>query len=124
MSTNRIGWTLQNLAFSIKAGSSGSYEFTLNVTQDDGSALPSYDGWVCEIAFFFGYATTASLTKTPTVTGDAIAKTLTFTLALDPADTINLRPGDYTASVWMTDPTDDGEYCPAQLTLTVENHNL
>ena len=124
MTTNRIGWPLTEYTFTVKAGSSGSYQFTVTVTQADGSALPSYDGWTATIAFFFGYASTAALTKTPTVTGDAGAKTLTFDFTLDPEDTINLRPGNYVGSVWMTDPSDEGEYCPAQLTLTVENHNV
>jgi hypothetical protein len=124
MATNRIGWTLQTFGFTIKAGSGGAYQFTLNVTTSDGSALPTYDGWTCEIAFFGNFAPTAALTKNPTVTGDSGAKTLTFTLSFDEADTIDLTPGDYTATVWMTDPTDGEIYAPAKLTLTVENHNV
>jgi hypothetical protein len=124
MTTNRIGWALNEYTFNVKAGSSGGYQFTLTVTQADDSALPSYDGWTATIAFFLGYASTAALTLTPSVTGDDVAKTLTFDVSLDPADTASLKPGNYVGSVWMTDPSDSGQYCPAQLTLTVENHNV
>ena len=124
MTTNRIGWPLTEYTFTVKAGSAGSYQFTLTVTQADGSALPSYDGWTATIAFFLGYAATAALTKTPSVTGNAGAKTLTFDFTLDSTDTADLKPGSYVGSVWMTDPSDSEMYCPAQLTLTVENHDL
>jgi hypothetical protein len=123
MSTNRIGWIPADYTFAIKAGSSGAYSFTITAQQADGSALPTYDGWTAVLALFGPYARAAALTKSPTVTGDSGAKTLTFDLVFDPADTVNLTPANYIGSVWMTDPTDDGMYCPAVVTLTVENHN-
>lgn len=124
MSIDYFGWTPRQLNYSIVAGASGSKEFVLTVTQQDGSPIPSYDGWTCEIAFFVGYATTAALTKTPAVTGDAIAKTLSFILEFDPEDTIGLKPADYLSTVWMTDPTNSGKGPAARITLTVENHDI
>ena len=121
--TNRIGWAVTDYDFTIKAGSDGSYQFVLNVTNQDGTGLPTYDGWTAAVAFKSPFTQQTAISKTPTVTGDAVAKTLTFDLDFESADTVNLRPAKYEASVWLLDPTDSGFYCPANLSLTVEQHD-
>ncbi len=121
--TNRIGWVVTEYDFTIKAGSNGSYQFVLNVTNQDGTALPTYDGWTAAVSFKSPFTSQAVITKTPTVTGDGVAKTLTFDLDFVSADTANLQPAKYEASVWLLDPTDSGFYCPANLSLTVEQHD-
>lgn len=121
--TNRIGWAVTDYDFTIKAASSGSYQFVLNVTNQDGSALPTYDGWTASVIFRNPFNGAAAITKAPTVTGDGVAKTLTFDLDFVEADTENLVPAKYEASVWLLDPSDSGFYCPANLTLTVEQHD-
>lgn len=120
MSTNRIGWAVQDYAFAIKQGSAGSYRVTLTVTQSDGSALPTYDGWTAELDLFSNFGVTPTISLTPTVTGDAVAKTLTMDLTFTESMTANVEPQILRGDIFLTQPTSGDLYTPANITLTVE----
>lgn len=120
---NRIGWSLQTLTFAIKAGSSGKYQIVLGVTEADGTALADYDGWTATLELFADGDASAAISKTPAVTGDAIAKTLTFDLLFAPADTADIEPGTLRGSIWLAHPSDSQAYSPARIVLEIQAHD-
>lgn len=116
----QIGVTLEPLELSVKRGSAGTQRFTMVWTNEDGSALPTYDGWLCVIEFMSPYTTRAAIRLTPTVTGDAPSKTLVFDMVFTAATTSGLREGTYPGDVCLIQPTTNSPFYPANITLTIE----
>jgi hypothetical protein len=122
---DRFGWNRQKFEWSIAAGSSGTKRGVALV--DDaitGDPLPDYDGWTAKLELYAG--TVLKITKEPTVTGDAGAKTLTIDVSFDPADTESLAPTSpitLHGSVWFSHPSTSEKYTPARIFLKVEPHD-
>lgn len=123
MATNRIGWALTDYSFSIKSGSNGAYQVTVVVTNDDGSALPTYDGWTAALDLYAPFVSTPAITIAPSVVGDTLTKSFTFDLTFTPAMTQNINPVTLHGSIWMTNTANDSEFCPANISLMVESHD-
>jgi hypothetical protein len=90
------------------------------VTQADGSALPTYDGWACEIVIVSPYTQRIAINLSPSVTGNAGAKTLVADMVFVTATTAELPIGVYLGGVTMIDP-DGNREPPAKITLTIQH---
>lgn len=117
---NQIGVTLEPLEFAIKRGSSGTQRFTLVMANPDGTALPSYDGWTCVVEFKNPYNNQTAIRLTPTVSGDAGAKTLVFDMTFAISTTSTLAVGTYSGDVCIVQPITGKYYYPATMTLEIQ----
>lgn len=120
MATNRIGWPITDYAFAIKQGSSGSWTFTLTVTNADGTALPTYDGWTAAIKLVSVLDGRTAINMTPSVVGAGAAHTLAVAFSFSEDDTASLTPAQYIGDLFLTQPTTGDKYSNANITLTVE----
>lgn len=119
--TIRFGWDITNFSGAIKQGSTGSIKLTATVTQEDGSALPTYDGWTAALKLFrTQQATAPDITQAPTVTGDAANKRLIFTISFVPNDTKALAVGTLIGDLLAIDPAGTSDYYPANISLAIE----
>lgn len=118
---SQIGVTVAQEEFSIKQGSAGTERFTMVWQNADGSPLSTYDGWTCVVEFISPFDQRTAIRLTPTVTGNAGAKTLTFDMEFVSATTADLRPGTYPGDVCLTQPVTGLPFYPADIILTIED---
>jgi hypothetical protein len=117
----RFGWDLPTVTARIKQGGSGEITLTATVTLEDGSPLPTYDGWTAAMKLFRSpQSAEPEISKTPTVVGVPAEKQLKVTIALGRADTKGKEIGDLVGDVCVTDPAGNDDYFPANVTLTIE----
>ncbi len=119
MSEVQIGWKLDQVCASIKQGSSGAIELVATVENDDGSPLPSYDGWAAELKLFRKPNIEPDLTITPAVVGNTEAKQLVITIEFAAEDTADVAPGTLSGDVRMLAPNGK-PFFPANFELNVQ----
>jgi hypothetical protein len=120
MPTIQIGFAIADVSLAIKQGSSGSCLLTAVVTQEDGSALPSYSGWTAKLALCRTPQSAPEITLSPTVVGDVPNKAFKITVAFLPATTATVPVGTLQGDVLMTPPGGTDEYYAGNVTLEIE----
>ncbi len=114
-----IGWVTTTIEARMRQGAHGALEVRLQVLDDEGAPLPSYDGWSGLLRLHRDDGRAAVCEIDPDITGDAETQSLVVVVPFDSADTATLKPGRLVGDLVLEAP-DGQRHFPATLRIDLE----